>query len=94
MSQNSRWQPTIEQVKTPEALHRTLKQVLEQHYALQDRFNDLHARVKSSESAAGAPQGPATTKLLGLNVEPVDTQALADGAALKFVKARGTFRFS
>lgn len=88
----NRWYPTLDQVKDPESLHRTLKQVLDQHYSQVDRMNTMHTK----DVAPGAPDtsGPATTKFLGLNVTPVDTQTLADGATLKFDKKSGTFKFS
>src|ERR1700674_2816802 len=92
-----RWYPSREQLKDPEATHRTLKQVLDQHYALVDRINAMAAT--QAQPAAGAPagppagSGPADTMLLGLRVAPVDTQTLADGAVLTFSKANGNFRF-
>lgn len=99
MSENnsvrSRWFPTTQQLKDPEALERAFRQVLTQHYALQD---SMAAAAKSGgkEQAGSSPaeaNGPSTTKLLGLNVEPVDTQTLANGATLKYNASRGTFSF-
>lgn len=99
-----RWFPTKSQLSDPEALERTLRQVLTQHYALQDKYDALaksggsgpeksSAPASAPESAFPPGSGPSDTKLLGLNVEPVDVQTLADGATLKFNRTRGTFSF-
>jgi hypothetical protein len=90
---NSRWYPNVSDLKTPEDMHRVLKQVLDQHYSFVDRVN---AQAKSTTPAAPAAgtSGPATTKFLGLNVAPVDTATLANGATLKWDKANGTFKVS
>lgn len=95
----ARWYPSTNQMRNATELERALRQMLTQHYALEDRVGAIErAGAASAASAnttpAGAPaSGPATTKLLGLNVEPVDVQTLTDGATLKFSKARGTFYF-
>ena len=99
---DSRWFPTTEQMKDPVALERTLRQVLTQHYALQDEVNRMKAAGAGAATGAsagaskGAPpgSGPSDTMLLGLRVAPVDSETLADGAALKWNKAQGNFEFS
>ena len=92
----SRWYPTREQL-APENLERTLRQVLKQHYDLQDRYDALAAKVNAPATAApkGPPPGcgPTDTQLLGLRVAPVDTTTLADGVKLTWVKAQGQFVF-
>lgn len=90
-----RWYPSKQQLKDPESIEQSFRQLLTQHYALQDQFNDL--KTKSSAPATAAPastDSPAGTKLAGLYVAPVDTQTLADGATLKFNKKAGNFQFS
>jgi hypothetical protein len=88
------------QLRNPKETRAALKQVLDQFYSLQDQHNALqksHAELlaKSSEKPSGPPpgSGPTDTQLLGLFVEPVDTNSLANGATLKFNKARGIFSF-
>src|SRR5690348_4133012 len=89
-----RWFPTQQQVGSPGELERAFRQVLEQHYALTQRVQELEAKqAQSMQSNVVGGQGPADTKLLGLNVEPADVQTLADGSTLKFNKSRGTFSF-
>lgn len=97
-TQNNRWYPVVDQVKDPGAVHRTLKQVLDQLYDLQDQHTALQAshaalQAKVGKAATATANGPATTKLLGLNVEPVDVQTLANGATLKWNSSKGTFSF-
>jgi hypothetical protein len=92
---NNRWYPTPDQVKDPAALERTLRQILKQHYDLQDRHNDLLRKVNAAPaSSSSTASGPSNTKLCGLPVSPVDTESLADGATLKFDKKNGNFKFS
>ena len=97
-SKGGRWFPTRQQLGDPGALERSFRQLLTQHYDLQDKFDALHAKVHAPASPAesGPPpgSGPTDTQLLGLRVAPVDVQTLADGAALKFDKKSGNFRFS
>jgi hypothetical protein len=88
-------------MKDPVALERTLRQVLTQHYALQDEVNRMKAAgagagAGAAKASKGAPpgSGPSDTMLLGLRVAPVDSETLADGAALKWNKAQGNFEFS
>jgi hypothetical protein len=90
---NSRWYPTRDNFKTPEDAERTTRQILDQHYSLQDRINEMQ-KSQPAATNAGDASGPATTKFLGLNVSPVDTATLADGATLKYDKKSGTFKFS
>jgi hypothetical protein len=99
MSQQ-RWYPSREQLKDPESTERAFRQLLTQHYDLQDQVKGLHEKLSKSDTTApskGAPppgSGPTDTQLLGLRVVPVDTQTLANGATLKFNKANGNFEFS
>lgn len=76
-------------------MERSFRQVLKQHYDLQDKHNELHQRMEAmSASQTTTQSGPTTTKILGLPVAPVDTQTLADGALLRFNKKAGNFSFS
>lgn len=74
-----------------------MKQVLDQLYSLQDQHNALKASVQaaSNNKNSGPPpgSGPTDTQVCGLFVEPIDANTLANGAALKYNKARGTFSF-
>jgi hypothetical protein len=97
-NRGSHWYPAIDQVKDPATLQNTLRVVLDQFYALQDAHDALqksHAELQKqvSNSTTTGANGPANTKLLGLNVEPVDVNSLANGAALKYNSKRGTFSF-
>lgn len=91
-----RWYPSKHQLDTPEKLEASFRQVLKQHYSLVDQTNVRHASETSRVSSSGFPpgSGPIDTMLLGLYVQPIDTQTLADGATLKWNKASGTFIFS
>jgi hypothetical protein len=86
-------------VKDPASVQRTLKQVLDQFYALQDRHAELQSQmqttVKGTTQSKGAlaGSGPTDTMLLGLRVAPVDTSTLIDGVKLTYVKAQGRFEF-
>jgi len=95
-----RWYPTTQQLSDPATLERSFRQLLTQHYALQDEV----AAMKTAQAAGGtgatatAPKyppgsGPTDTQLCGLHVEPVDPGALADGTKLTYVKKTGTFKF-
>ena len=90
----ARWYPSKEQLKDPEALERSVRQILKQQYDLKDRVDATTGSPQPAQPAPSETQGPSTTKLLGLFVEPVDTSTLADGATLKYSKSRGTFFFS
>jgi hypothetical protein len=93
-TKGSRWFPTSGQLKDPDSLERALRQVLTQHYALQDKFDALQkAHSETPPAPSEIPNGPSNTKVCGLPVEPVDTQTMANGATLKFNKTRGTFSF-
>jgi hypothetical protein len=87
-----RYYPTPSQLKTPEDIERALRQILKQHYELSDAVAANTGNGVSATATRDA-QGPATTKLLGLDVEPIDTQELADGSVLKYSKQRGTLYF-
>jgi len=94
----SRWYPSADQLKDPATTQRAMKQVLDQLYSLQDQHSALqasHAALQSKVAASTPAEvnGPANTKLLGLNVAPVDTNSLANGATLKYNKATGNFSF-
>ena len=96
-----RWYPSRNQLKDPESLERTLRQVLHQHYTLQDQFAALLkaksvAAAPTTSAPAGPPpgSGPTDTMLCGLYVAPIDTTKLADGATLKYSKTNGNFHFS
>ena len=97
-SKQSRWFPNSSQLKDPSSLERSFRQLLNQHYALQDAHDKLLTRVNSMAAPADSPtpagSGPTDSMLLGLRVLPVDSNTLADGATLKFVKAQGILRFS
>ena len=88
----ARWYPSTNQLAKPDDLERSVRQILKQHYDLEDRVDQI-ASIPAQASPSPSTQGPSTTKLLGLNVEPVDTSTLADGATLKYSKARGTLFF-
>ena len=95
--EDSRWFPTRNQLENPDKLMSTLRQVLQQHYALVDQFDayrKAHPPAQSSTSGPPPGSGPTDSMLCGLFVTPVDVQALADGATLKFVKKNGNFTFS
>jgi hypothetical protein len=98
-NQSQRWFPTRQQLKDtdkdPGALERAFRQLLTQHYALQDQVNLMrvngHGPIASS---TGPPPGcgPTDTMILGLRVAPVDVQTLADGTKLTWVKKDGNFQ--
>jgi hypothetical protein len=93
----SRWYPSEHQLKDPSALARAFKQLLDQHYVLQDAHSALLARVNSMGGGERGPfpagSGPTDSMLLGLHVLPVDTSSLAGGAVLTYVKKSGNFQF-
>lgn len=91
-----RWYPTTQQLKDTGSLERSFRQLLNQHYTLVDRFNELLVSMgKPVETPTGPPPGcgPADTQILGLSVAPMDSQTLADGAKLTWVKKDGVFKF-
>lgn len=91
----NKWYPSEQQLDSPERLRATLQQVLEMHYDLANRHDDLHKRVAATPlpGSATVGSGPATTSLLGLPVGPVDTTRLADGVKLTYVKSAHMFIF-
>jgi len=96
-SMGSRWFPTKDQLADPEKLLSTMRQVLQQHYALVDDFAKYRKENPPKAPAPSGPppgSGPTDSMLLGLRVAPVDVNTLANGATLKFVKAAGNFQFS
>lgn len=92
---SNRWYPSIDQMKDPETSMRMMKQVLDLHYALEDKVTAMQSPKKGSVAPTkGAPPpgcGPADTQILGLRVAPVDVSTLADGTRLTWVKAQGHF---
>lgn len=95
------YRPTTQHLDTPEKLMMVFKQVLDQHYALRDAHAETLRQLHQLRAQVNAPQprfprgsGPTDTIVLGLPVQPIDTQQLADGAALKFEKATGSLKFS
>jgi hypothetical protein len=98
-SSGARWFPTTEQLKDPAATERAFRQVLTQFYALQDRVNAM--TIGAVGAASGKPaaepapgNGPADSILVGLNIAPVDTTTLANGATLQYDKAAGNLKFA
>jgi hypothetical protein len=97
---SSRWYPTSSQLKDPEWTERSFRQMLKQHYDLQDQVNGMREQMASDTRGRGkkpdAPppgSGPSDSMLLGLRVAPVDSATLADGTTLTYVKAAGNFQF-
>jgi hypothetical protein len=90
----NRWYPTTEQLKDPVALERTLRQMLSQHYSLVDKVGAMNDKPEETKPSGPPPgSGPSDSMICGLRVAPVDTQTLADGARLTFVKSQGHFQF-
>lgn len=95
-AQTHKWYPVAERLQTPDDHARALKQILDQHYALQRQVNSMmQAQPDNTPAAKGPPpgSGPTDTQLLGLRVKPVDTQTLANGATLKYNSTTGQFEF-
>lgn len=94
---SGRWYPTPDKLSKPEDIRATLKQVLDQHYALADRFEAYRKenppQAPAQKGAFPPGSGPSDTVLLGLRVVPVDSATLADGTKLTYVKAAGNFQF-
>lgn len=97
---SNRWFPTRDQLKDTTSIERSFRQLLTQHYALQDQLNATREQLAKPQlmprtSTSGPPpgSGPTDTMLLGLRVAPVDVGTLADGAILKFDKKSGQFHF-
>lgn len=91
--------PTESELSDPRSIRSVLQQVLQQHYALRDSHAQLQqdlAAAKQQISAltsTPAPMGAINSKMLGLPIQPVDTNTLADGTKLTYVKATGNFQF-
>jgi len=93
---DSRWFPSEKQLKDPKELEKSLRQVLTQHYALQDRFDQMQKERDKPKVDDGTPppgSGPTDSMICGIRVHPVDTQALANGATLVYDKPSGIFKF-
>ena len=97
VNDQSRWYPSQSQLKDAPTLQLAFKQLLDQHYALVDKVNAMGVGTAAGAAKGGAATPstatPSGTKLLGLNVQPIDVDSLADGATLTFVKADGNFQF-
>jgi hypothetical protein len=97
-SKNQRWYPSSDQLKDPTATERAFRQLLKQHYDLQDQVAGIREQLGKSTTPkpSGPPpgSGPSDTILLGLHVAPIDTSTLADGAVLKYSKANGNLHFA
>lgn len=94
---NQRWYPSANQLKDPESIERSFRQLLTQHYDLIDRHQALVDKVNAPVAKPTGPppgSGPVDTQLLGLRVAPVDTDQLANGATLKWNKVNGNFEIS
>jgi hypothetical protein len=92
-----RWYPTKSQLKDPDALERTLRQVLTQHYNLVDQVGGMREQMSQPARGKQGPppgSGPMDSMLLGLPVAPTDLSKLADGTKLTYDKKNGIFRFS
>lgn len=85
-----------------------MKQILDQHYALQDQVARMPGSEKvgsgklaptSTSPAAGSAatpppgSGPIDTQILGLRVAPIDPSTLSDGTVLTYVRKDGNFQF-
>lgn len=91
---DQRWYPTEQQLKDPQAVERSTRQILKQHYALADKVAGAAAAQAASTSAPPVPaNGPSNSKLLGLNVAPIDTSAQAPGSALSWNPTLGQIQF-
>jgi hypothetical protein len=90
---SERWYPVSKDLKDAAGLERSFRQLLTQHYALQDRLESMQSQQQQAPAQTSA-SGPIDTKLLGLRVQPIDAQTLADGATLKWDRASGTFKFA
>lgn len=95
-SPNDRWYPNAQRLKTPSDSNAVFKEVLDRHYALQERVDALEGgqAAPAENNQRIISGGPATTMMLGLPVGPADPRALPNGATLKYVKASGLFLFS
>lgn len=62
----AKWYPQMDQVKDASSIQRTLKQVLDQHYALQDQYSALKA--SHEEMVATATTGKGTTQAASASV--------------------------
>ena len=91
-----RWYPTTAQLSDPASTERTVRQILDMHYQLQDQHTALLAKVNAPAAKPSGPppgSGPSDSMLLGLRVLPVDANQLADGAKLQYSAADGNFQF-
>jgi len=86
MSSNpsGRWFPTVNQVNDPDSTERSFRQTLTQQYALEDQLSGINKQIKNP-TPEQTNSGPANTKLLGLNVTPIDTSQTPYGSAPVFI---------
>jgi hypothetical protein len=89
---SERWYPVSSDLKDAKGIEHSFRQLLTQHYELQDKFDTMQKQQAQAPAQGG--NGPIDTKLLGLNVTPIDTQQLANGATLKWNKLKGAFEVS
>lgn len=95
---SGRWYPSPKQLENPQSTEQAFRQLLDQHYDLQDSVAAMReqmakptANLGASGSASPPGSGPSDTMLLGLRVTPIDVQTLANGATLKWNKLKGQF---
>lgn len=91
----NRWYPTPEDT-TPDRIRETLRIMLDQHYQLSDQVAKAKPAEEPRVKLAHGPlpqHGPADSMLCGLPIYPVDTQSLANGTHLTYVKKSGLFQF-
>lgn len=94
------WYPKEDQLHDPSKVANSFRVMLDQFYALQDKLDSLQgshdalaAKVNTPSSGPPPGSGPTDSKICGLNVAPVDTSTLANGAALKYNSKTGNFSF-
>lgn len=103
---SGRWYPSSFQLKDASATEQAFRRLLTMHYDLVDSHNATREQLaKPASNLAGAAgargqssgpppgSGPTDTMLLGLRVVPVDVSTLANGATLKWNRAKGQFEF-
>jgi hypothetical protein len=91
VASSNRWYPTQNQLSAPDQLERTFRQLLQMHYEMQDRLEAMQRSQSTNTLQQGG--GPIDTTIVGLPVQPIDSQTLADGAKLQWSKKDGMFKF-
>jgi hypothetical protein len=93
----SRWYPTTAQLGDPSSLERAFRQTLKQQYEHADSLAAVAGKVNAPAPAApaAAPEtnGPTNTKMLGLNVTPIDTNSTPLGSIPTYVPSSGQITF-